>query len=203
MIRKTAAGTLVLALFAVASAAHADPPRLVLSPRWLQLRTVAEPDPEPVQQGPGQISCRITENGGGASGTVIVRQNGRQIATGSCGSSLPVPAGTYEVTLRLDGALDRPEQTRRVTVASGATEQVTADFSTAILEVRVTAGGRRAAGMAIITRNGQRIGTLGSGVAGHVSAGTYDVVVRYRTSERRFDAVTLARGQRRALSASF
>ena len=151
----------------------------------------------------GQVACRITENGGAATGTAIVRQNGREIATGSCSAPISVPAGTYDVTLRLDGALDRPEQTRRVTVAGGQTANAAADFSTAILEVRITANGRNAAGMAVITRNGQRIGTLGSGVPAHISAGTYDVVVRYRTTERRFDAVSLARGQRRALSADF
>jgi hypothetical protein len=151
----------------------------------------------------GRIVCRITENGGAATGTAIVRQNGREVATGSCSTPIAVPAGAYDVTLRLDGALDRPEQTRRVTVAGGQAANATADFSTAILEVRITANGRRAAGMAIITRNGQRIGTLGSGVPAHISAGTYDVVVRYRTTERRFDAVSLARGQRRALSADF
>jgi hypothetical protein len=151
----------------------------------------------------GRIACTITENGGAASGTAIVRQNGRDVSTGSCGTPLSVAAGTYDVTLRLDGALDRPEQTKRVTVRAGQTASATADFATAILEVRITAGGRRAAGMAIITRNGVRIGTLGSGVSGHLSAGTYDVVVRYRTQERRFDAVSLTKGQRRALSAAF
>ena len=155
------------------------------------------------QQGHGRILCQITENGGSASGTVTVRSGGRTVESGSCGDTLGVPAGSYDVVVQLDGALDRPEQRRRVTVTAGATERVTADFSTAILEVRVTADGRRAAGMAIITRNGQRVGTLGSGVSGHLSAGTYDIVVRYRTEERRFDGVTLARGQRRALSAAF
>jgi hypothetical protein len=33
--------------------------------------------------------------------------------------------------------------------------------------------------------------------------GTYDVVVRYRTSERRFEGVTLGPGERRVLSAAF
>lgn len=201
MISKIAATSLFVALLAAVSVAEATPPRFQLPVRWLQVQAL--PQPQPAQQGPGTIACQIRENGGPASGTILVRQGGRQVADGSCASPLSLPAGTYDVTLRLDGALDRPEQTRRVTLGAGQTEQVSADFSTAILEVRITAEGRRAAGMAIITRNGERIGTLGSGVAGHVSAGTYDVVVRYRTQERRFDGVALARGQRRALSASF
>lgn len=178
MIRKIAIATVLGALTAVAPGVQA-------------------------QRGSGRVLCEITENGGSASGTVTLRSGGRTVGSGPCGEALSVPAGSYEAVVQLDGALDRPEQRRRVTVAAGATERVTADFSTAILEVRITAGGRRAAGMAIITRNGQRIGTLGSGVSGHLSAGTYDVVIRYRTEERRFDGVTLARGQRRALSAAF
>lgn len=155
------------------------------------------------QGGNGRVLCEITDNGGSASGTVTIRSGSRTVEEGRCGSPLGVPPGAYDVTVQLDGALDRPEQRRRVTVTAGATERVRADFSTGILEVQITADGRRAAGMAIITRNGQRVGTLGSGVSGHLSAGTYDVVVKYRTQERRFDGVTLARGQRRALSASF
>lgn len=157
----------------------------------------------PAQAQGGRIACRILENGGVASGTIVVTRGQQQVATGSCGSPVAVPAGQYTVVLRLDGALDRPEQTRNVTVAAGATASVEADFPTAILEVVIEADGRRAAGLAEIQRGGARVGTLGSGVAAHVSAGTYDVIVRYRTQERRFDAVQLARGQRRALRATF
>jgi len=155
------------------------------------------------QQRHGQLDCRVTENGGVASGTMTVRDGDREVATGSCGSAVTVPPGSYRVTLRLDGALDQPERTVTTRVRGGASETATADFATGILEVRITANGRRAAGMATIFRNGDRIGTLGSGVAGHLSAGTYDVVVRYRAEERRFDGVSIARGQRRALSAAF
>jgi len=59
-----------------------------------------------------------------------------------------------------------------------------ADFPTATLEVRIASSGRRAAGMAVIKRNGQQLGTLGSGVAAHLSTGTYRILVRYRTQEK-------------------
>lgn len=154
-------------------------------------------------QARGRIACRITENAGAASGTLTIRRDGNAVSTGTCGAPVAVPAGSYEVVLGLDGAIDRPEKTMEVTVAPGATGTAAADFQTAILEVRIDAGGRRAAGMATIFRNGERVGTLGSGVSGHLSSGTYDIVAKYRNSEQRFDAVTLAPGERRSLAASF
>jgi hypothetical protein len=154
-------------------------------------------------QARGRIDCRVTENGVAASGTVRLRQSGREVASGACGTPLAAPAGRYEAVLELDGALDRPTQTVEVTIAAGSTATASADFRTGILEIAVEQDGRRAAGMATIFRNGERIGTLGSGVAGHLSVGTYDVVVRYRTSERRFEGVTLGPGERRVLSAAF
>ena len=88
-------------------------------------------------------------------------------------------------------------------IRAGGTESVQADFATGILEVNIQSGGRRAAGMAVISRGGRRVGTLGSGVSGHLSAGTYDVVVQYRSEERRFDGVSITRGQQRTLDANF
>jgi hypothetical protein len=168
---------------------HAAPPAQFVDARGTQAR--------------GRIACRVTENGGAASGTMIVRKDGAEVASGPCGEPVGVPPGSYEVALGLDGALDRPTQAVRVDVAPGGTGLVAADFQTAILEVRIEAEGRRAAGMATIFRNGERVGTLGSGVAGHLSAGTYDVVARYRGAEQRFDAVTLAPAERRSLTATF
>jgi hypothetical protein len=150
------------------------------------------------------VTCQIKENGQAASGTVSLRQNGREIGAGACnGDVVSVPAGSYDAVLRLDGALDRPEQTRQVTVRAGGASAIEADFATAILEVRIMAQGRRAAGMAVLYRNGTRVGQIGSGVSAHVSAGTYDVVAQYRNNEQRFDGVALVPGQRRSLSAEF
>jgi hypothetical protein len=164
----------------------------------------APPKRDPaLAQARGHVGCRLTENGAAASGTVSVRKDGEEVASGSCGSPVAVPPGEYDVVLGLDGAIDRPERTQHVTVRAGATAETSADFQTAILEVDVTSGGHRAAGLATISRNGDRVGTLGSGVAGHLSAGTYDVVVRYRTNEQRFTGVTLSPGERRQLAAAF
>jgi len=77
-----------------------------------------------------------------------------------------------------------------------------AEFETSILEVRFTADGRPAHGLAIVKKDGRVVGTLGSGVSGRVSSGTYEVVARYRTTDRSY-TVPLAPGQRRAIRAAF
>jgi hypothetical protein len=151
----------------------------------------------------GRIECRATENGEPASGTFTAR-SGDHTASGSCGASVSVPAGDYEVTVRLDGALDRPEQTRRVAVRAGQRADVSVDFQTGMLEVQVTSQGHRAAGMATIyDARGERIGTVGCGVRTHLSAGTYTVVVRHRSTEQRHEGVRIAAGETRTVTTEF
>jgi hypothetical protein len=152
-------------------------------------------------QGRGRVACVVTDNGDPGSGTLSVRRGSTEVAAGSCGSPVAVPAGAYDVVVQLDGALDRPAQTHRVTVSAGRTETVTAAFRTGTLVVDITANGRRAAAMAKLLRGGEQVGSLASGVPVRVSAGTYDVVVRYRGEERRFSGVTVSAGQQRTVSA--
>lgn len=154
-------------------------------------------------QARGRLKCEVLENGSPASGTMVVRRGSTKVAEGACGTPLAIDPGSYEVVVRLDGALDQPSKGRDVRVSSGATERVRVDFSTGTLKVRVSANGRRAAGMVTIYRDGKRIGTLGSGVAGHLSVGDYEVVVRYRSEEKRYEGVSIGRGQDRELEASF
>jgi len=150
----------------------------------------------------GQIQCTVTENGTPSNGSVAVVQNGRQVASGSCKRALSVPAGASKVTLRLDGALDNPAKTVEVVVAAGKTTPVTANFKTAVLEVRIEAKDQRGTGLVAVEKNGKRIGTLGSGVAARLSAGAYEVVVRLGGAEQRH-AVDLRPGQRRIVRAQF
>ena len=152
----------------------------------------------------GHISCEITENGEMATGVISVQRDGKEIATTACGRELSVPAGDYVAALRLDGAFDGPEQRQNISVKpGGAPLKLKADFKTAVLEVRIKSSGKRAAGMAVIKRNGQQLGTLGSGVQAHVSVGTYRVLVRYRTQEKDLGDITLSAGQHLTLDASF
>jgi hypothetical protein len=159
--------------------------------------------PAVAQRESSRLVCQVLENDEPASGTMTVRRGNVEVATGSCGVPVPVPVGTYEVEVRLDGALDKPTQTRSVRVGSRDTAQVQVGFATGTLRVRIEAAGRRAAGMAVIFRDGRRIGSLGSGVAAHLSAGTYTLVVRYRTEEKRLEGVALHQGQDRTVNVAF
>lgn len=154
-------------------------------------------------QGSGSVTCEVSENGEAASGAIVVTRDGTEIARGVCGKPVAVPPGSYTAALALDGALDGPQRSQPVTVAAGATSHLTADFATGTLEVRIQSEGRRAAGMAIIRKDGVQVGTLGSGVSAHVSAGRYDVVARHRAQEKTFAAVVVDKGAHVVLDATF
>ncbi len=150
----------------------------------------------------GEIRCSVTENSAPARGTVSVTQNGKDVAAGSCGAILSVPAGKCKVTVRLDGTVDNPSQVVDVEVRPGQTAPVTVDFKTGVLEVRIESKAQSGTGLVTVNRGTQRIGTLGSGVAARLSAGKYQVVVRLGGQERRYD-VDLRPGQRRLVRAQF
>ena len=153
--------------------------------------------------GGGSVSCEILENGQPASGTVALLAGEKEVAQGSCGKPLSVPPGDYTAVLSLDGALDGPQERKPVTVKASGTAKISADFATGLLEVRIKSQGRDTAGMAVIRKGGTQIGTLGSGVAAHLSAGTYEVVARYRTQQRAFPDVAIKKGDRTVLEAAF
>lgn len=147
-----------------------------------------------------RVDCVATENGQPAAGTMAITRGGAAIGNGACGRPVTVPPGTYDVRVQVDGVLDRPDQTRSVTVAAGHLETVRVDFPTGILEVSVTSGGRRAAAQAVVIQNGREIGPVSAGVGAHLSVGSYDIVVRYRGQERRMTAISIAPSQRRTVS---
>ena len=153
--------------------------------------------------GGGKVACEITENGKPASGTLVVLQGASEVASGGCGKPFDVPAGSYTAVLGLDGALDGPEQRRPLAIAAGQSVKLDADFATGLLEMRIRSQGRDAAGMAVIRKDNRQIGTLGSGVAAHLSVGSYQVVARYRSQEKRFDDVQIKKGERTPLEAAF
>jgi hypothetical protein len=155
------------------------------------------------EAGRGRVICEITENGESASGTVSLQRDGQEVVAGTCGKELSVDAGSYTALVRLDGALDGPSQQKSVAMPANGKVSVKIDFATGTLEVRIASQGKRAAGMAVIKRSGAQIGTLGSGVAAHLSAGTYQVVARYRAQEKSLGDVTVVAGQRLTLDASF
>lgn len=175
-------------------------PSLTLAPRTsASPSTVRSTAPAPR---PGRLACVAEENGAYAPASIQIRAQGRLLASGSCASPIELPAGAYDAQITLETALDRPSRSVRVIVPEGGLVTARASFETAILEVRFTANRAPAHGLAIIERDGVVVGTLGSGVTARLSAGTYTVVARYRTAERRY-TVTLAPDQRRALRADF
>lgn len=151
----------------------------------------------------GKVACEVKENGKAASGTLSLLQGESEVANGPCGKPLPVAAGEYTAVLSLDGALDGPQQKKTVKVEAGKTASANADFATGLLEVRIRNQGRDTAGMAVIRKDGKQVGTLGSGVAAHLSTGTYQVVARYRSNEKVFDSVVIEQGKPTVLEASF
>lgn len=150
----------------------------------------------------GQISCSVTTNGTPASGTIVVERDGREVAGGSCRAAISVPAGKWRATVRLDGTLDNPSKQVDVIVTTGKATPVRVDFQTGVLEVQIEARGGSGTGMVTVNRGSKRIGTLGAGVAARLSAGNYEVVVRYGGKERRY-TVDLRPGQRRLVRAQF
>lgn len=149
------------------------------------------------------VQCEILENGEPASGTMLVLSGEKEVAEGTCGKPLSLPAGNYTAVLRLDGAIDGPEQSIPLVVGKTAPKPLRVDFATGTLEVKVTSESKAAAGMAIIRKDGKQIGTLGSGVPAHLSAGTYDIEVRHRASTKTLSAVAIAKGEKKSLEVSF
>lgn len=154
-------------------------------------------------EGVGRVDCQILENGGSATGTVTLLRDGREVKKASCSGSLTVEAGSYTAVVSLDGVLNGAEQRHAIAVQTGKSTRVVADFPTGFLQVNILSKGKKAAGMAVIRKDGRQIGTLGSGVSAHLSVGTYRVVARYRSQEKLFDDVVVEAGKRLVLEASF
>ena len=151
----------------------------------------------------GKVLCDVTENGQAATGTLTVMSGETEVASGPCGKPLGVAAGEYTAVVELDGALDGPKQRQPLSVQAGKLATLKAEFATGLLEVRIQSQGRDTAGMAVIRKDGAQIGTLGSGVAAHLSAGRYEVVARYRSQQKAFAEVTITAGKRTVLDAAF
>jgi hypothetical protein len=102
----------------------------------------------------------------------------------------------------LDGALDNPSKSIDVEVKSGKTTPIAVDFQTGVIEVRIETKGQRGIAMVTVSRGSKRVGTLGSGVAARLSAGSYEIAVRLGGEERRY-SVDLQPGQHRVIRAQF
>ncbi|HEY2732358.1 MAG TPA: hypothetical protein VGI70_00155, partial [Polyangiales bacterium] len=88
---------------------------------WASAGTVAA-------EGVGRIWCDVTENGQSASGVVSLQQKGREVASAACGKEFSAPIGSYVAAVRLDGALDGPEQRQSVVIDANGLTKLQADF---------------------------------------------------------------------------
>ncbi len=204
---------LVLVAFSlITTAAHAQlgpSPGYRIAPRHriarfypsLAIRTPSvAPAPAPTE--PGELACRAEENGIYAPARIEIRRGAELVASGSCDQSFSLAPGSYSAIVTLETTLDRPTRTISVNVPSGGRATAFAPFATSVLEVRFFSSRIAVPGLAIVRRDGRDIGTLGSGIPARLSSGTYEIVARYRTLERRY-TVVLAPGQRIALRADF
>ena len=187
-------------------------PRLARAPmvradawRTTGLTTSVAPTPQPptlAPARPGLVQCHVTAAGVLAPATVEVRDHGRVIASGTCGERLSVAAGSYDATITLERAIDRPQQNVRLIVPEGGVATASAAFDTSIIEVRFLKSGASTFGQAILERDGRTLGSIGSGVVAHVSSGRLTIRARYLTEWKTY-TVDLSNGQRRAVIASF
>lgn len=134
----------------------------------------------------GHITCVVSENGHAASGTLILTSPNdpeHPLASGTCGTPLSVPAGSYIAVVQLDGALDQPKHRETIEVEPQKTRRITASFATGNLTIQAEGNGRRAAAQVSLLRGEVEVGRTASGVPARVSAGEYTIVVRWRGRE--------------------
>ena len=148
------------------------------------------------------IRCEARENGSSATGTMEIWRQHKRVGRVTCGDTLEVAPGKYEVTIQIDGVLDRPTKTRQVSVSADRVSKISVDFPTGILEVRIEAQGRRGVGTVVVSRGKKQLGSLSSGVAGHLSAGNYRIEINHK-GLRQTHRVTVNPGQRRVFQAKF
>jgi len=147
--------------------------------------------------------CEGMDNGSSAATTFRLLAGEQEIASGPCGLPRTIPAGSYEALFVLDGAIDTPLRREPIEAQLGQTAEVQINYETGELVVEVTRGGRRSVGMVRVLRNGKPIASVGAGSANRLSTGSYGIEVESRGENRRLEAVTIVRGERRVLVADF
>lgn len=149
------------------------------------------------------LVCQVSENGQPASGVATLLRDGQQVASGACDGVVKAEPGDYQLVVRLDGALDRPERQQTLQLTTSQPTPVRIDFPTALLSVQVEADGKRAAAMLTVLRNGQSIGTVGAGVPVRLSAGSYQLLVRHRDKSQHVEVEGLRGGEKRTVQVTF
>ncbi len=150
------------------------------------------------QSAEGQILCQITRNGTQARGTVILQQDGHEVARGPCNSALTAAPGRYRAVVRLDGNLDHPKKTLNIEIKAGRRIPIEVDFPSGTLLVRVVSKGGTGPAIIAVHQGKERIGTLSNGVEAQLSEGKYEVVVE-QSGRTKSQPVDLRAGQKRMI----
>ncbi len=148
------------------------------------------------------VQCKVTANGAWAKGSVVLMRGEKKVASKACETDIRVAPGEYNAVVRLEGALDRPSETQTITVTADEKKIVKGDFATGTLTVTVKAKGGGSAKVTV-KRGGKSVGTAKSGKAFQLSTGVYDISVKHRGEEVRFEKVEVNAGERRTLNAQF
>lgn len=149
-----------------------------------------------------RLLCEALDNGALAAAKVRVWQGDREIASGPCGKELSISAGSYEQAISLDGVLGGDERRAPITVRSGETHRLRAEFETGELVVEVSREGRRASALIVLYRNDREVAKTSAGASSRLTVGRYLVEVESRGERRRSEAL-VTRAERRVVQVAF
>jgi hypothetical protein len=170
---------------------------------WLAAALLAASLPGVVQGEPSaHVACEATDNGARAAAKLRVLQGSKEIASGPCGKELPVPPGSYEHVVSLDGVLGAEEQRVPITVRGGETRHVRAEFETGELAIEVSRDGRRASALVILYRGDREVAKTSAGATSRLAVGRYVIEVESRGERQRREAA-VTRAQRQVLQVVF
>ncbi len=134
-------------------------------------------------QSGGSIAISVRAGGQDAKAQVVVKTataEPEQVAKGRSGTPIPVPSGTYDVTITCTDLVDHPTQELRGLVVSGDAIEREATFPSGTITLHVKRGGRvlRNATLHFIKVGGDTLpGTAKTGVPFRASPGQYEAEI--------------------------
>jgi hypothetical protein len=137
----------------------------------------------PERAGPAQITVEAKVHGKTVPAKVRLRGgDGSEAASGTSGQALRVQSGDYEMQVAISDAaalLDRPTQTRPLTLHAGDDLHESVEFPWAMIQLNVLVNGNPDSGASVkLMRGGSDVAVLKSGAApAAISPGRYEAEV--------------------------
>jgi hypothetical protein len=137
----------------------------------------------PERAGPAQITVEAKVHGKTVEAKVRLRgSDGAEAASGASGQALRVQSGDYEMQVEISDAsamLDRPTQTRPLTLHAGDDLHEGVEFPWAMIQLNVVVNGNPDGGASVkLMRGGAEVAVLKSGAApAAISPGRYEAEV--------------------------